>query len=198
MPCFEAKNAGHWSWCLASKLKMRGIGVGALLRRKKHKSQEITSESEYTVQQAKPFSNEGSIFEKPDAIWLQSNLSVYTAGLTVCGKVLYSQRFVPKTVTVASNCVSFSNPGSSRVIGKFHFSDIFCIISGGMPEGKQIEFSRDREQFKTEYMVSQNLELEDNQFAIVTTKCSFHRGRTIIFCANRSDCSFQSFACKLY
>jgi hypothetical protein len=168
-------------------VKMRGVGVrgvSALLRRKKHTSQECTSETGNPIQ-SKPFSNEGCIFEKPDAVWLQSNLSVYGAGLTICGKVIYSQRFVPKVVTVASNCVSFSNPVSGRVLGNFHFSDIFCIISGGMPEEKQMEYSRDREQFQTEYMISQKLELEANQFAIVTTKCSFHRGRTIIFRADR-------------
>ena len=168
---------------------MRGVGVrgvGALLRRKKHASQENTADSEHPSQ-AKPFSNEGCIFEKPDAVWLQSNLSVYSAGFTLCGKVIYSQRFVPKVVTVASNSVSFSNPGNSRVLGKFNFSDIFCIISGGMSDEKQMEYSRDREQFKIEYMVSQKLELEANQFAIVTTKCSFHRGRTIVFRADRSD-----------
>jgi hypothetical protein len=174
---------------------MRGVGVrgvGALLRKKKRNTQENAPESENLIQ-AKAFSNEGCIFEKPDAVWLQSNLSVFSAGLTLCGKVLYSQRFVPKLITVASNCVSVSNLGNSRVLEKFHFSDIFCIISGEMTEEKQMEYSRAREQFETEYMTTQKLELEANQFAIVTTNCSFHRGRTIIFRAERSDSSLQSF-----
>ena len=127
----------------------RGVsGVSALLRRKKPNAQENSSEHHT---QRKAFSNEGCVFEKPDAIWLQSNLSVYCSGFSLCGKVLYSPRFVPKLLTMASSCVSFTNPGSSRVVGKFHFSDILCIISGGMTEGKQMEYSRDREQFKSEY-----------------------------------------------
>jgi hypothetical protein len=159
-----------------------GRGVSALLRRKKQNKDEAKLEISITK---KAFSNEGSIFEKPDAVWLQSNLLVYSAGLTLCGKVLYPERFVPKLLTVASNCVSFSNPDSSRVLGRYHFSDIFCIVAGEMPEDKQIEYSRDREIFKAEYMVAQKLELEADQFAIVTTKCGFHRGSTHIFRAVR-------------
>jgi hypothetical protein len=169
---------------------MRGVGVrgvSALLRKKRQPSQEELKTGSEKIIQKKAFSNEGSIFDKPDAVWLHSNLSVYSSGFTLCGRVLYSARFTPTLLIVASNYVSFSNPESGRVLGKFLFSDIFCIVTSGMSEEKLVEYSRDREKFQTEYIESQKLELEADQFAIVTTKCGLHRGRIHIFRATRSD-----------
>ena len=134
-----------------------------------------------------PFSNENCIFGKPEAVWLQSHLSVFYPGLQIFGKVLVSSSFVPRLMTITSSHIQLSKPGNGKVLERFQFTDIFCIKRRDMPNDERMKFSRNIDVLKDEAAISDKMELERDQFAILTTKEGYHRGRVLIFATTRSN-----------
>jgi hypothetical protein len=165
---------------------MRGRGVSSLIRRKlsRKRPQEDPDDKKETAP-LKPFSNDCAVDTKPDAIWLQSHVSVFSPGFQMYGRVILSSSFKPCVVTISSSSVQLTTKGSGRLLKSFQFCDIAGIKYREMPEEKLKKFARSAVQFEEEHSVLEKLELEQNQFAIVTTKCGFNRGQVIIFATTR-------------
>ena len=164
---------------------MNARGVRALLKNRERGRRHEPEEANKVLIISKPFNNEACIFAKPNNVWLQSNLLVLDEGLTIFGKVAIPRRLNPCLVTVTSRCVQISCPRKSKIMRQFCFDAIFCVVHRDMSDDDRKRCSRNAEKFRLEEHASKSIELESNQFAIVTTKAGFHRGLIIILEAER-------------